>query len=349
MRGADVAREIRGSPRSASSCSTAPGACSCRTAGSPRPTSGASASRDHPRDVAQRPRPAQPDAAGRSCASVHDAYFAAGADITTTNTFTATSIGQADYGLEDAVYDMNVAGARIAREAAGPDRFVAGSVGPLNITLSLSPRVDDPGYRTHTFDQVVETYAEQIRGLADGGVDLLLIETIFDTLNAKAAIVAAREVAPQLPLWISVTIVDLSGRTLSGQTIDGVLDVDRARRPADRRRQLRARRARDAPVRRRALADRILPHLRASERRPAERVRRLRRDAGRHVGAAARVRARRLPQHRRILLRVDARAHEGDRRRRARPRAACGPAAAALAAVQRPRAVRDRARTPASC
>jgi 5-methyltetrahydrofolate--homocysteine methyltransferase len=152
---------------------------------------------------------------------VHDAYFAAGADIATTNTFTATSIGQADYGLEEAVYEMNVEGARIARESAGPDRFVAGSVGPLNITLSLSPKVDDPGYRTHTFEQVVETYAEQIRGLADGGVDLLLIETIFDTLNAKAAIAAAREVAPQLPLWISVTIVDLSGRTLSGQTIEG--------------------------------------------------------------------------------------------------------------------------------
>src|SRR3954467_11220287 len=151
---------------------------------------------------------------------VHDAYFAAGADIATTNTFTATSIGQADYGLEDAVYDMNVEGARIAREAAGPDRFVAGSVGPLNITLSLSPRVDEPGYRTHTFDQVVESYSEQIRGLADGGVDLLLIETIFDPLNCKAAIMAAREVAPQLPLWISVTIVDLSGRTLSGQTIE---------------------------------------------------------------------------------------------------------------------------------
>src|SRR3954467_9954617 len=151
---------------------------------------------------------------------VHDSYFAAGADIATTNTFTATSIGQADYGLEEAVYEMNVEGARIAREAAGPDRFVAGSVGPLNITLSLSPKVDDPGYRTHTFDQVVETYAEQIRGLAEGGVDLLLIETIFDTLNAKAALVAAREVAPQLPLWISVTVVDLSGRTLTGQTIE---------------------------------------------------------------------------------------------------------------------------------
>jgi len=150
---------------------------------------------------------------------IHDRYLAAGADITTTNTFTATSIGQADYGLEDAVYEMNVAGARIAREAAG-DRFVAGSVGPLNITLSLSPRVDDPGYRTHAFEQVKASYAEQIEGLVDGGVDLLLLETIFDTLNAKAAIAAAREVAPETPLWISVTIVDLSGRTLSGQTIE---------------------------------------------------------------------------------------------------------------------------------
>src|SRR4051812_14148045 len=174
---------------------------------------------DHPRDVHNDPdllNLTRPDIVRE----VHDAYFAAGADITTTNTFTATSIGQADYGLEDAVYDMNVEGARIAREAAGPERFVAGSVGPLNVTLSLSPRVDDPSYRTHTFDQIVESYAEQIRGLRDGGVDLLLVETIFDTLNAKAAIVAARDAAPELPLWISVTIVDLSGRTLSGQTIE---------------------------------------------------------------------------------------------------------------------------------
>ncbi len=175
--------------------------------------------RDHPRDVLNDPdllNLTQPQVVRE----VHDAYFAAGADIATTNTFTATSIGQADYALEDAVYDMNVAGARIAREAAGPDRFVAGSVGPLNVTLSLSPRVDEPGYRTHTFDQVVAAYSEQIRGLAAGGVDLLLVETVFDTLNAKAAIVAARETAPELPLWISVTIVDLSGRTLSGQTIE---------------------------------------------------------------------------------------------------------------------------------
>ncbi|MGX6606406.1 methionine synthase [Micromonosporaceae bacterium Da 78-11] len=153
---------------------------------------------------------------------VHRQYLAAGADITTTNTFTATSIGQADYGLETMVREMNVRGAQIARQAADEagGKFVAGSVGPLNVTLSLSPRVEDPAYRAVTFDQVKAAYEEQISALAEGGVDLLLIETIFDTLNAKAAIAAAREVAPQLPLWISVTIVDLSGRTLSGQTVE---------------------------------------------------------------------------------------------------------------------------------
>jgi 5-methyltetrahydrofolate--homocysteine methyltransferase len=161
-------------------------------------------------------------------ASIHDDYLAAGADVATTNTFTATSIGQADYGLEGAVWEMNLAGARLARAAADAwtakdparPRFVAGSVGPLNVTLSLSPKVEDPSFRTHTFDQVKSAYAEQIRALRDGGVDLLLIETIFDTLNCKAAIAAAREAAPELPLWLSVTIVDLSGRTLSGQTIE---------------------------------------------------------------------------------------------------------------------------------
>ncbi len=173
---------------------------------------------DHPRDVTRDPdilNLTRPD----FVAWAHERYLAAGADITTTNTFTATSIGQADYGLEDYVYEMNVAGARIAREAAG-DRFVAGSIGPLNVALSLSPKVDNPEFRTHTFDQVKETYAEQMLALAEGGVDLLLLETVFDTLNAKAAIAAARENVPELPLWISATIVDRSGRTLSGQTIE---------------------------------------------------------------------------------------------------------------------------------
>ena len=159
----------------------------------------------------------------RIVSEIHDAYFAAGADITTTNTFTATTIGQADYGLADAVAEMNVQGARLAKDAArraGHDRFVAGSVGPLNVTLSLSPDVEDPSFRPVSFDEVYETYAAQIAALRDGGVDLLLIETIFDTLNAKAAIAAALDVAPELPRWLSVTIVDRSGRTLSGQTIE---------------------------------------------------------------------------------------------------------------------------------
>lgn len=180
---------------------------------------------DHAQDVTGNPdllNITRPDV----ILDVHRQYLAAGADITTTNTFTATSIAQADYGLEHLVRQMNVQGARLARQAADeastPDRprFVAGSVGPLNVTLSLSPRVDDPSYRAVTFDTVRAAYAEQISALAEGGVDLLLIETIFDTLNVKAAIAAAREVAPQLPLWISVTIVDLSGRTLSGQTVE---------------------------------------------------------------------------------------------------------------------------------
>ena len=162
---------------------------------------------------------------------VHRQYLAAGADITTTNTFTATSIGQADYGLESLVREMNVQGAGLARQAADEagGRFVAGSVGPLNVTLSLSPKVDDPAFRAVTFDQVKASYAVQIAALAEGGVDLLLIETIFDTLNAKAAVAAAREVAPDLPLWISL-FVDLSGRTLSGQTVEAFWrSIERAR------------------------------------------------------------------------------------------------------------------------
>lgn len=176
---------------------------------------------DHPRDLTGDPdllNLTRPDLV----LDVHRQYLAAGADITTTNTFTATSIGQADYGLEAHARDMNLRGAQLARQAADEfgGRFVAGSIGPLNVTLSLSPKVEDPAYRAVSFDQVRESYAEQIAALAEGGVDLLLIETIFDTLNAKAAIAAARDVAPHLPLWISVTIVDLSGRTLSGQTVE---------------------------------------------------------------------------------------------------------------------------------
>ncbi len=186
--------------------------------------------RDHPRDVAGDPdllnltRP-------EIVLDIHRQYFAAGADIATTNTFTATTIGQADYGLEEHAYEMNVEGARLARQAADEvGGFVAGSVGPLNVTLSLSPRVDDPAFRTHTFDQVRDAYAEQVRALAEGGVDFLLIETIFDTLNAKAAIAAALDETPELPLWISFTAIDRSGRNLSGQTVDAFwLSVEHAR------------------------------------------------------------------------------------------------------------------------
>jgi 5-methyltetrahydrofolate--homocysteine methyltransferase len=178
--------------------------------------------KDHARDVAGDPdllNLTRPDVVRE----IHRSYLAAGADVLTTNTFTATSIGQADYALEPYAYEMSVEGARLAREAADElDRpaWVAGSLGPLNVSLSLSPKVDDPTYRSATFDQVLEAYAEQIRGLAEGGVDLLLIETIFDTLNAKAALVAAQEVAPDVPLWISFTAVDRSGRNLSGQTVE---------------------------------------------------------------------------------------------------------------------------------
>jgi 5-methyltetrahydrofolate--homocysteine methyltransferase len=153
---------------------------------------------------------------------LHREYLDAGADIITTNTFTATRVSQADYQLEDHVYEMNLAGARLARKAADEyeNRFVAGSLGPTNVTLSLSPRVEDPSYREVTFDQLRDGYAEAARALVEGGVDILLIETVFDTLNGKAAIAAVREVAPDIPLFVSVTIVDRSGRNLSGQTVE---------------------------------------------------------------------------------------------------------------------------------
>jgi 5-methyltetrahydrofolate--homocysteine methyltransferase len=173
--------------------------------------------------------------------AIHHEYLEAGADIIETNTFNAQAISQADYALEPFVRELNVAGARLAREAAdawtakNPDkpRFVAGAMGPSNRTLSISPDVNDPAFRAVTFAQVRDAYAEQVRGLLDGGVDLLLVETIFDTLNAKAALVAIQDVyeerfgrggsrtAPTSPpVMISVTITDRSGRTLSGQTID---------------------------------------------------------------------------------------------------------------------------------
>jgi 5-methyltetrahydrofolate--homocysteine methyltransferase len=173
---------------------------------------------------------------------IHREYLAAGADIVETNTFNGNAVSQSDYGLEGLIYEINVEGARIAREAADeftrrtPDRprFVAGSIGPANRTLSLSPDVNNPALRTVTFDQLRDAYADQVRGLIDGGADILLLETIFDTLNAKAAIVAIQEVQAasgvDLPLMISVTITDKSGRTLSGQTLDAFyISIEHAR------------------------------------------------------------------------------------------------------------------------
>ena len=167
----------------------------------------------------------QPDA----IRSIHLAYFRAGADIVSTNTFSSTRIAQADYGMSDIAYELNLEGARLVREAAraaheedGRERIVAGAIGPTNRTASISPDVSNPGFRAITFDQLREAYGEQVRGLIDGGVDALLIETIFDTLNAKAAIFAiADELAARgidLPVMISGTITDRSGRLLSGQT-----------------------------------------------------------------------------------------------------------------------------------
>jgi 5-methyltetrahydrofolate--homocysteine methyltransferase len=166
---------------------------------------------------------------------IHAAYFEAGADIAETNTFSSTSIAQADYGLEALVYDLNFESARIAREVAdefskkepNKPRFVAGSMGPTNRTASLSPDVNNPGFRAITFDQLVAAYREQVKGLVAGGVDLLLVETVFDTLNAKAALYAIMEEESesgiQVPVMVSGTITDASGRTLSGQTTNAFL------------------------------------------------------------------------------------------------------------------------------
>jgi 5-methyltetrahydrofolate--homocysteine methyltransferase len=161
--------------------------------------------------------------------TIHFDFAMAGADIVETNTFSSTTIAQADYGLQAAVHDLNEQAARIARRALdrataidGRDRFVAGAVGPTNRTASLSPDVNNPGYRAVTFDDLRVAYGQQVRGLIAGGADLILIETIFDTLNAKAAIFACLEVfseqGKRLPVMISGTITDASGRTLSGQT-----------------------------------------------------------------------------------------------------------------------------------
>src|SRR5215470_15131276 len=173
---------------------------------------------------------------------IHLAYFRAGADIVCTNTFSSTRIAQADYGMQEIAYELNAAGARLVREAAeraqredGRRRFIAGAIGPTNRTASISPDVANPGFRAITFDDLREAYGEQIRGLIDGGVDLLLVETIFDTLNAKAALYAISELLEQrgidVPVMVSGTITDKSGRLLSGQLPEAFWNSVRHARP----------------------------------------------------------------------------------------------------------------------
>ena len=164
--------------------------------------------------------------------TIHEKYLKVGADIIETNTFSSTSIGMADYSMESIVYDINFESAKIAKEVAikyskiTPEkpRFVAGSIGPTNRTASMSPDVNDPGFRAITFDDLVESYSEQINALIDGGVDILLVETVFDTLNAKAALFAIDVILEkrelEIPIMVSGTITDASGRTLSGQTVE---------------------------------------------------------------------------------------------------------------------------------
>jgi len=174
--------------------------------------------------------------------SIHRAYFEAGADIAETNTFSANRISQADYGAEHLVREINVESAKLARRLAdeyaardGRPRFVAGAIGPTNKTLSLSPDVNDPGYREIDWDTLVDVYLEQARALVEGGADFILIETVFDTLNAKAGIMAVRkleaELGREVPIMLSMTLTDLSGRNLSGHTVEAFWHAVRHAKP----------------------------------------------------------------------------------------------------------------------
>lgn len=174
--------------------------------------------------------------------SIHRAYFDAGADIAETNTFSANRISQADYGAEDRVAELNIASAGVARRLAdeyaekdGRPRFVAGAIGPTNKTLSLSPDVNDPGYREIDWDELVDVYHEQAAALVEGGADFILIETVFDTLNAKAGIMAAKKLETELgrdvPVMLSMTLTDLSGRNLSGHTVEAFWHAVRHAKP----------------------------------------------------------------------------------------------------------------------
>ena len=211
---------------------------------------------------------------------IHKAYLEAGADLIETNTFGATSIAQQDYGLAHVAYDINLEAAKIAKSACGeyssPDkpRFAVGALGPTPKTASISPDVNDPGARNVTFDELVTSYGEQARGLLDGGVDLLIVETIFDTLNAKAALFAIdaefERRGSRVPLMISGTVTDASGRILSGQTVEAFWNSVRHAQAADRRVELRPRCGVDATLYRGIGDVGRYVHQRVSERRVAE-------------------------------------------------------------------------------
>ena len=285
--------------------------------------------------------------------SIHRQYLEAGADIIETNTFNSTAISMAEYVLQDRVYDLNKAAAQIARRAvdrflaespgAGP-RFIAGAIGPTSRTASMSQDVNSPASRAATFDQFRAAYAEQVRGLIDGGVDVLLVETIFDTLNAKAALFAIEEVfeksGVRLPVMASVTIVDQSGRTLSGQTIDAFwISVSHVNllsvgiNCALGARQMRPyveELSRVAPIYISCYPNAGLPNAFGGfDETPEKMCRR-----------SARFRRQRLAQYRRRLLRLHARAHSRHRRRRQGPQAPRSFQARALHALLRPRASR---------
>jgi hypothetical protein len=242
----------------------------------------------------------QPDA----MRDIHLRYLLAGADIVETNTFSANRVSQGDYDTVDQVVELNEVAARLAREAAeeahgrdGRRRFVAGAVGPTNMTLSLSPKVEDPGYRAITFSALADAYQEQIEALLRGGVDLILIETIFDTLNAKAAIVASRRAMNAPRRAAAADDLRHDHRPFGPHPVGAdprrVLAVDPPRPAADRRPQLCPRRRGDATPRARARHGRRHAGVRVSQRRPAERTRRLRRDPDTDRGLRRRVRRRR--------------------------------------------------------
>ena len=282
---------------------------------------------DHPRDVEGDPdllNLTRPDVV-----SIHRAYLEAGADVTTTNTFTATSIGQADYGLEHAVHEMNVEGARLARQAADEagDRFVAGSVGPAERHALALAEGRRPGLPRGQLRPRRRGVRRADPRAAEGGVDLLLIETIFDTLNAKAAIAAAREVAPELPLWLSFTAVDLCGRNLSGQTIEAFWTSVEHAEPliVGVNCSLGATEMRPFVEELSRLADTYTARIRTRVCRTRSAATTSSRTRPPSCSA---VRARRLRQRRRRLLRDDARAHRGDCRRGRGPGPAARPGAA---------------------